>query len=53
MLHRHEIEGLDPLTYQELTGTKEMVIERLAIVLANAMRYEKSMEDNLRRENNE
>ena len=48
-----EIEGLDPLTYQELTGTKEMVIERLAIVLANAMRYEKSMEDNLRRENNE
>ena len=48
-----EIEGLDPLTYQELTGTKERVIERLAIVLANAMRYEKSMEDNLRRENNE
>ena len=48
-----EIEGLDPLTYQELTGTKDMVIERLAIVLANAMRYEKSMEDNLRRENNE
>ena len=37
-----EVEGLDPLTYQELTGTKDMVIERLAIVLANAMQYEKS-----------
>ena len=48
-----ELEELDPLTYQELKGTKDMVIERLAIVLANAMRYEKSMEDNLRRENNE
>ena len=37
-----EIKELDPLTYKELTGTKDMVIERLAIVLANAMRYEKS-----------
>ena len=37
-----ELKELDPLTYQELTGTKDMVIERLAIVLANAMRYEKS-----------
>ena len=37
-----ELEELDPLTYQELKGTKDMVIERLAIVLANAMRYEKS-----------
>ena len=37
-----EIEGLDPLTYQELKGTKDMVIERLAIVLANAIQYEKS-----------
>ena len=36
-----EVEELDPLTYQELNGTKEMVIERLAIVLANAMQYEK------------
>ena len=40
--HNKEVEGLDPLTYKELTGTKDMVIERLAIVLANAMRYEKS-----------
>ena len=39
--HNKEVEGLDPLTYQELKGTKEMVIERLAIVLANAMQYEK------------
>ena len=37
-----EVKGLDPLTYQELTGTKDMVIERLAVVLANAIRYEKS-----------
>ena len=36
-----EVKELDPLTYQELTGTKDMVIERLAIVLANAMQYEK------------
>lgn len=39
--YNKEVEGLDPLTYQELTGTKDMVIERLAIVLANAMQYEK------------
>ena len=39
--HNEEVEGLDPLTYKELTGTKDMVIERLAVVLANAMRYEK------------
>ena len=37
-----ELEELDPLTYKELTGTKDMIIERLAIVLANVMRYEKS-----------
>lgn len=37
-----EVKGLDPLTYQELKGTKDMVIERLAVVLANAIRYEKS-----------
>ena len=37
-----ELEELDPLTYQELKGTKDMVIERLAIVLANAIQYEKS-----------
>jgi hypothetical protein len=36
-----EVKELDPLTYQELNGTKEMVIERLAIVLSNAMHYEK------------
>ena len=36
------IEGLDPLTYQEVTGVKEFVVERLAIVLANAIRYEQS-----------
>jgi len=36
-----EVKELDPLTYQELKGTKEMIIERLAIVLANAMQYEK------------
>jgi hypothetical protein len=40
--HNKEVEGLDPLTYKELTGTKDMVIERLAVVLANAMRYEQS-----------
>tara|TARA_R100000951_G_scaffold64706_1_gene54608 strand:+ start:339 stop:893 length:555 start_codon:yes stop_codon:yes gene_type:complete len=39
-----EVKGLDPLTYQELTGTKDMVIERLAVVLANAMQYEKNIE---------
>ena len=37
-----EVKELNPLTYQELKGTKDMVIERLAVVLANAMRYEKS-----------
>ena len=37
-----ELKELDPLTYQELKGTKDMVIERLAVVLANAMRYEQS-----------
>lgn len=37
-----ELKKLDPLTYQELKGTKDMVIERLAVVLANAMRHEKS-----------
>ena len=36
------IEGLDPLMYQEVTATKEFVIERLAIVLANAIRYAQS-----------
>ena len=36
-----ELKELDPLTYQELKGTKDMVIERLAVVLANAMRHEK------------
>ena len=36
------IEGLDPLTYQEVTANKEFVIERLAIVLANAIRYAQS-----------
>ena len=36
-----EVKELDPLTYQELKGTKEMIIERLAIVLANAIQYEK------------
>ena len=40
--HNEEVKGLDPLTYQELKGTKGMVIERLAVVLANAIRYEKS-----------
>ena len=39
-----EVKGLDPLTYQELTGSKDMVIERLAVVLANAMQYEKNIE---------
>jgi len=37
-----EVKGLDPLTYQELKGTKDMVVERLAVVLANAMRHEES-----------
>ena len=36
-----EVKELDPLTYQELKGTKEMIIERLASVLSNAMQYEK------------
>ena len=35
-----EVKGLNPLTYQELKGTKDMVIERLAVVLANVMRLE-------------
>ena len=39
-----EVKGLDPLTYQELTGTKDMVIERLAVVLANAMRLDRNSE---------
>jgi len=37
-----EVKGLNPLTYQELKGTKDMVIERLAVVLANAMRLERN-----------
>ena len=37
-----EVKGLDPLTYQELKGTKDMVVERLAVVLANAMRLERN-----------
>ena len=37
-----ELKELDPLTYQELKGTKDMVIERLAVVLANAMRLERN-----------
>ena len=39
-----ELKELDPLTYQELKGTKDMVIERLAVVLANAMRLERNSE---------
>ena len=47
------VEGLDPLTYQEATGVKEFVVERLAIVLANAIRHErsKSIEFAKRKEN--
>jgi len=41
-----EVKGLDPLTYQELKGTKDMVIERLAVVLANAMLLERNSEKN-------
>ena len=37
-----ELKELDELTYQELKGTKDMVIERLAIVLANVMRLERN-----------
>ena len=37
-----ERKELDELTYQELKGTKDMVIERLAIVLANVMRLERN-----------
>ena len=37
-----EVKGLDPLTYQELKGTKDMIVERLAVVLANAMRLERN-----------
>jgi hypothetical protein len=44
--YNKEVEGLDPLTYQELTGTKDMVIERLAVVLANAMRLARNSENN-------
>jgi len=40
--YNKELKELDALTYQELKGTKDMVIERLAVVLANVMRYEKS-----------
>jgi len=40
-----EVKGLDPLTYQELKGTKDMVIERLAVVLANAMRLERMQDE--------
>ena len=40
-----EVKGLDPLTYQELKGTKDMVIERLAVVLANAMRLERMKDE--------
>jgi len=36
------VEWLDPLMYQEVTATKEFVVERLATVLANAIRYEQS-----------
>jgi len=42
--YNKEVEGLDPLTYQEVTGTKEMIVERLAIVLANVVRLERNSE---------
>lgn len=39
-----ELKELDALTYQELKGTKDMIVERLAIVLANVMRLERMLE---------
>jgi hypothetical protein len=44
--HNEEVKGLDSLTYQELKGTKDMVVERLAVVLANAILLERNSEKN-------
>jgi hypothetical protein len=37
----NEREDVDKRTYFELHGTKDMIIERLAVVLANVMRLER------------
>ena len=38
----NEREDVDKRTYLELHGTKDMIIERLAVVLANVMRLERN-----------
>jgi len=40
--YNKERDDVDKLIYLELDGTKDMIVERLAVVLANAMRLEKN-----------
>ena len=40
----NEREDVDKRVYLELRGTKDMIIERLAVVLANVMRLERNFE---------
>jgi hypothetical protein len=40
--YNKEREDVDKQTYLELIGTKDMIVERLAIVLANVMRLERN-----------
>jgi hypothetical protein len=43
----NEREDVDKRTYLELHGTKDMIIERLAVVLANVMRIERNFKETL------
>ena len=45
----NEREDVDKRTYLELHGTKDMIIERLAVVLANVMRLERNFNAALER----
>ena len=40
--YNKEREDVDKQTYLELIGTKDMIVERLAVVLANVMRLERN-----------
>ena len=42
--YNKEYKDVDKQIYLELDGTKDMIIERLAVVLANVMRLERNFE---------
>jgi len=42
-----EREDVDKRTYLELYGTKDMIVERLAVVLANVARLERNFNEAL------